>query len=201
MNKERELSYSSGLGRRALIAPQGALQRVGPASWRTRVEHRHHDVGARVPRGGRPALPAGVGRTRREGTHDLLELLRRRRARRRCRSSAASDDMAIMTYTSDTTGPPRGDEHARQRRVQLRGYRAWCAWTRTTCALRWRRCSISPGSSGTTVVGALRHARGALLPVRPGRGAELIQRWSDVHGGLDHGLHRAVHHRAVTPDN
>jgi long-chain acyl-CoA synthetase len=55
-----------------------------------------------------PKLLAGVERTRHPGTHDLLELAHANEGRRPDPSRLGPDDVAFLTYTSGTTGPPKG---------------------------------------------------------------------------------------------
>ncbi len=53
-------------------------------------------------------LLTGVVRTRAEGTHDLLELVDEHDGERPVRPALQSSDVAFLTYTSGTTGPPKG---------------------------------------------------------------------------------------------
>jgi long-chain acyl-CoA synthetase len=56
--------------------------------------------------GARPAPLAGVERVGVTGTHDLRALVEAHRGRPR--PAVAVDDVALLTYTSGTTGPPKG---------------------------------------------------------------------------------------------
>jgi len=55
-----------------------------------------------------PALLAGVERARSPGTHDLLELLAANEGAATEPVELAPGDVAALTYTSGTTGPPKG---------------------------------------------------------------------------------------------
>jgi long-chain acyl-CoA synthetase len=55
-----------------------------------------------------PTLLAGVERTRHPGTHDLLELAHANEGLRPASVGLGPDDVAFLTYTSGTTGPPKG---------------------------------------------------------------------------------------------
>jgi long-chain acyl-CoA synthetase len=54
------------------------------------------------------SLLADVVRARAEGTHDLLELVGEHDGERPVRPALQSSDVALLTYTSGTTGPPKG---------------------------------------------------------------------------------------------
>ena len=55
-----------------------------------------------------PAVLDGVERTRAPGVPDLLELIRANAGARLEPVALGPDDIAILTYTSGTTGPPKG---------------------------------------------------------------------------------------------
>src|SRR3954471_19709085 len=56
---------------------------------------------------GTPALQA-IERRRCDGTHDLLELARAHEGTEPAAVDLGPDDVAFLTYTSGTTGPPKG---------------------------------------------------------------------------------------------
>lgn len=55
-----------------------------------------------------PAPLAGVRRVRRDGTHDLADLLARYAGGTPPPADVGPDDIALLVYTSGTTGPPKG---------------------------------------------------------------------------------------------
>jgi long-chain acyl-CoA synthetase len=55
-----------------------------------------------------PALLSGVRRRRHDDTHDLVELVRTRDGRTLDPPALGPDHVAFLTYTSGTTGPPKG---------------------------------------------------------------------------------------------
>src|SRR3954452_19421748 len=73
-----------------------------------------------------PALLAGVARHRAEGTRDLLELTREHDGRRPPPVALGGDDIAFLTYTSGTTGPPKGAMNTHRNVVfNAQTYRDW----------------------------------------------------------------------------
>jgi long-chain acyl-CoA synthetase len=55
-----------------------------------------------------PTILSAVTRTRHDGTHDLQELIGRHQGSAPPPAALAGDDVAFITYTSGTTGPPKG---------------------------------------------------------------------------------------------
>ncbi|GEL16294.1 class I adenylate-forming enzyme family protein [Pseudonocardia asaccharolytica] len=129
MNRERELELLlKDSGARVLIA----------------LESLHRDVAAKIV--GRTAVQtvittseleyqttgdervfAGVERVRGENTVDMAELIDRFRGRRPPPVSFTPGDTAFLTYTSGTTGPPKGAMNTHGNVVfNSQAYRQWC---------------------------------------------------------------------------
>jgi long-chain acyl-CoA synthetase len=69
----------------------------------------------------------GVERIEREGTLDMVELLERFRGRTPPSVSFGPEDTAFLTYTSGTTGPPKGAMNTHGNVVfNSQAYRQWC---------------------------------------------------------------------------
>ena len=60
------------------------------------------------PGSARPPLLADVEPERHDGTHDLLELVQAHDGEKPDAARLGPDDVAFLTYTSGTTGPPKG---------------------------------------------------------------------------------------------
>src|SRR5919206_2980080 len=129
MLKERELELIlTDSGSRALITLESlygeVAERVVPA---TEVEHvvttSELDLIEGEPRG----VLAGSERNRSEGTRDLLELVRAHDGEKPGRQRFDADDVALLTYTSGTTGPPKGAMNTHGNVVfNAQTYREWC---------------------------------------------------------------------------
>jgi long-chain acyl-CoA synthetase len=77
-----------------------------------------------------PSLLAGVRRVRHEGTHDLLELARSSLGRAPAPVELGPDDVAFLTYTSGTTGPPKGAMNTHRNVVfNASAYQRWMSLT------------------------------------------------------------------------
>ena len=73
-----------------------------------------------------PALLADVHRIRSPETHDLLELARAHAGRKPEPVALGPDDVAFLTYTSGTTGPPKGPMNTHRNVVfNAEVYRDW----------------------------------------------------------------------------
>jgi len=110
MLKERELELIlTDSGARALITLESlygeVAERVVPA---TEVEHVLTTSELELIEGEQRGVLAGSERMRHEGTRDLLELVRAHDGEQPDPPRLASDDVAFLTYTSGTTGPPKG---------------------------------------------------------------------------------------------
>src|SRR5918911_5382683 len=78
----------------------------------------------------RPGPLEGVERHRAEGTHDLLELARRHEGEKPPPAHLGPDDVAFLTYTSGTTGPPKGAMNTHRNVVfNSQAYRDWMRLT------------------------------------------------------------------------
>ena len=151
MNKARELEYLlTDSGATMLVTPRVAVRRRRRDGRRrkTGVRDGDHHERARLPRR-RPARalrrhrreprPTGTARSRR--AHRAHDGARRRRP------TLAADDVAFLTYTSGTTGPPKGAMNTHRNVVfNSAGLpRLDVARRPTTSCSASRRCSTSPG--------------------------------------------------------
>ena len=74
-----------------------------------------------------PTLLSSVARRRHDGTYDLLELMRERERQQLEPPALRADDVAFLTYTSGTTGPPKGAMNTHRNVVfNSQTYREWC---------------------------------------------------------------------------
>lgn len=128
MLKEKELSLMlTDSGASALICleslyGQVAADVVPRTSVRTVVTTSELDLAGDTG----TSLFAGVQRQRHDGTHDLLELIRRHQDERTDPVDLAPDDVAVLTYTSGTTGPPKGAMNTHGNVVfNSQAYRDW----------------------------------------------------------------------------
>lgn len=110
MLKQRELEFTlNDSGAAALVALETlyrdvAAAAVGGTSVRVVVTTSELDF-LDAPF---PALLADVRRSRSPGTHDLLELAHAHAGQQLDPVALEPDDVAFLTYTSGTTGPPKG---------------------------------------------------------------------------------------------
>ena len=128
MLKERELEFTlndSGAG--ALVTLESLYHEV--------AAHVLSDTPVRVVvttseldllAGERPALLHGIERRRAEGAHDLFELARAYEGETPASVRLAAGDVALLTYTSGTTGPPKGAMNTHGNVVfNAQAYRDW----------------------------------------------------------------------------
>jgi long-chain acyl-CoA synthetase len=110
MNKERELrELLADSGATVLVALQSLHRDVAStvlpdSSVRTVITTSELDLQTR----NEPAVFAGVERLAGTGTRDLLEFVDAHRGAAPPQVQLRSDDVAFLTYTSGTTGPPKG---------------------------------------------------------------------------------------------
>ena len=132
MNRERELQYVlEDSGATVLVCQEGLYEQVAasvvPSSCvRLVVTTSELDLQTRDD----PRLFAGVSRTRHGGTEDLLELATEHGGQRPPSTAVSADDVALLTYTSGTTGKPKGAMNThRNLVVNSRTYRDWIGLT------------------------------------------------------------------------
>jgi long-chain acyl-CoA synthetase len=132
MSRERELSYQlQDSGAVALVCLESLYDDVArdvvPSTAVTVVvttselEHQSRND---------PRLFSDVTRLRHDGTLDLAELIEEFRDQRPSTEQAAGADLAVLTYTSGTTGPPKGamTTHANMA-FNAQTYRDWMKLT------------------------------------------------------------------------
>ncbi|WP_448612745.1 long-chain-fatty-acid--CoA ligase [Modestobacter sp. URMC 112] len=129
MNRHRELELLlTDSGATVLVCLQGLHRDVAAAvlpgtDVRTVVTTSELDFQTRDD----PRVLAGAQRIPCPGTADLVELLDRFRGRTVPPVSLTADDVAVLTYTSGTTGPPKGAMNThRNVVVNAQTYRHWC---------------------------------------------------------------------------
>lgn len=110
MNRERELAgLLEDSGAKVLVALEDLYADVGEAVVSgTAVEVVITTSELDLLHGEVPPALAHVQRRRAPGTHDLLELARRHEGQVIDRPQFTGEDVAVLTYTSGTTGPPKG---------------------------------------------------------------------------------------------
>ena len=132
MNRERELTcllQDSGAG--VLVCHDGLYDTVARAvvpdtAVRTVLTTSELDYQTRDD----PRVFAGVRRQRHEGTEDLLDVVRGAQGRTPPAVSPRPDDVAVLTYTSGTTGVPKGATNThRNISFTSQAYRDWIGLT------------------------------------------------------------------------
>jgi long-chain acyl-CoA synthetase len=130
MNKGRELTtVLTDSGSRALLTLEGlwsdvAREVVGGTDVSISITTSELDfLGDSTPK-----LLEGIGRQRDDATIDLVELIEKHRGVEPEAVSLAPDDVAFLTYTSGTTGPPKGAMNTHRNVVfNSQTYRDWGA--------------------------------------------------------------------------
>jgi len=129
MNRERELALLlTDSGSKVLVCLQGlyrdvAASVVGDTDVTTVITTSELDFQTRDD----PRAFPGSERATPEGTVDLLELVERFRGQKPPPVEYGPDDIAFLTYTSGTTGPPKGAMNTHGNVVfNSQAYREWC---------------------------------------------------------------------------
>ena len=129
MNRERELELLlKDSGASVLVCLQSlyrdvAASVVGGTDVRTAITTSELDFQTRDD----PRAFPGSERATPEGTVDLLELVERFRGQKPPSVEYGPDDIAFLTYTSGTTGPPKGAMNTHGNVVfNSQAYREWC---------------------------------------------------------------------------
>jgi long-chain acyl-CoA synthetase len=126
-----------------------------------------------------PSLLEGVQRARPEGTLDLRELVAAHGGESPPAVSPGPDDVAFLTYTSGTTGPPKGAMNThRNVAFNSQTYRDWCEIGDDDVCLAVAPLFHITGLIGHIGVGLLT-AMPLVLSYRfdPATTADLVQRW------------------------
>jgi len=129
MNRERELALLlTDSGSKVLVCLQGlyrdvAASVVGDTDVTTVITTSELDFQTRDD----PRAFPGSERATPDGTTDLLELVGRFRGQQPPSVEYGPDDIAFLTYTSGTTGPPKGAMNTHGNVVfNSQAYREWC---------------------------------------------------------------------------
>ena len=132
MNRERELDLLlKDSGTKVLVCLQGlyrdvAASVVGGTDVDTVITTSELDFQTRND----PRTFSGSERSTPDGTTDLLELIERFRGQTPPSVSYGPEDIAFLTYTSGTTGPPKGAMNTHGNVVfNSQAYREWCGLT------------------------------------------------------------------------
>jgi long-chain acyl-CoA synthetase len=129
MNKERELEeLLKDSGARVLVCLEGLYGAVARNVLdRTAVELVVTTSELEYQTRNDPRLFKGLERARHDGTEDMTELIDRHRGGAPPPVELGRDDVAMLTYTSGTTGPPKGAMGTHGNVVfNAQVYRDWC---------------------------------------------------------------------------
>jgi long-chain acyl-CoA synthetase len=134
MNKARELEYLLADSEATMLVTLDSLYNETAAgvvaSGRTKVREVITTSELDYLGDERPRLLAGSIKTVPDGTHDLLELITSNEGRSVTEPSLSADDVAFLTYTSGTTGPPKGAMNTHRNVVfNSQAYRTWMSLT------------------------------------------------------------------------
>ncbi|HEX3317278.1 MAG TPA: AMP-binding protein, partial [Solirubrobacteraceae bacterium] len=126
-----------------------------------------------------PSVLEGVERSRPEGTLDLLELVREHEGAPPPPVTPKPDDIAFLTYTSGTTGPPKGAMNTHGNvAFNSQTYRDWCEIGDDDVCL-----AVAPLFHITGLIGHIGVGLLAPMPMvlgyrfDPGTTAGLVERW------------------------
>jgi long-chain acyl-CoA synthetase len=130
MNKARELEYLlTDAGARVLVTHDALWSEVAAGvvtGGTTSVEHVLTTNEADLVTGPLPRLLAASTKHTPDGTEDLLTVVDRHRGERPPTVELGRDDVAFLTYTSGTTGPPKGAMNTHGNVVfNAEAYRRW----------------------------------------------------------------------------
>ncbi len=132
MNKEHELkvllddSAASALVCHPDLYEQYAKQVVASTAVKTVITAAETDFQSRSDRRAFGGVTTSVS----DGTHNFLELIGRYRGRRPQTPGLGAEDVAFLTYTSGTTGPPKGAMTTHRNIVfNAQSYRDWIKLT------------------------------------------------------------------------
>ena len=171
MLKERELRYVlDDSGARVLISLQDLWNSVAAkaaegtevvAITTSPLDYLDDFHGERAPAyGGEPLAPTGVQRLETPGVADLVALVGEYAGRRPEPVALAADDVALLTYTSGTTGPPKGAMNTHGNVIfNAYAYRDWMSLTPDDVVLG--------GAPLFHITGLIGHAAVAMLVPMP----------------------------------
>ena len=137
---------------------------------------------------------AGIERLDCEGAHDMAALIERHRGQAPADVTFGPDDTAFLTYTSGTTGPPKGAMNTHGNVVfNSQAYRQWCGLGPDDVVLGVAPLFHITGLIARRhLVAAARRPARAGLPVRAvGDDGDHPRRAADLHRRVDHRVHRA----------